>query len=101
MRLVVGHLYRRTFCKIGGGRVQCATDAAIERKFATTDAIDRYAGRVWRIFDGKFHIDFHRHGGEEYAFHAVQSTLVIELTVHVIARAYIDIFVGESLSHNP
>ncbi len=80
--------------------MQCATDAAIERKFATTDGIDRYAGRVWRIFDGKFHIDFHRHVAEESAFHADKSNLVIELPGHVIARANMDIFVGQAFSHN-
>src|SRR5215471_9613211 len=43
---VVAHLDGRMFGEIGGGRVKDTTDAAIERKFAATNGVDRDAGRV-------------------------------------------------------
>ena len=78
--------------------MQHAADAAIERKLAATDGVDRHAGGVWRIFDGKFHIDFHRHIAEEPAFYANKSNLVIELPGHVIARPDVYIFVRQALA---
>ena len=98
IRFVVGHLNGRMFREIGGGRMQHAADAAIERKLAATDGVDRHAGGVWRIFDRKFHIDFHRHIAEEPAFYANKSNLVVELPWHVIARADMNIFVGQPLA---
>ena len=44
IRFVVGHLNRRMFGEIGGGRMQYTTDAAIERKFTATDGVDGHAG---------------------------------------------------------
>ena len=41
---VVGHLNRRMLGEIGGWGMQHAADAAIERKLATTDSVDRHAG---------------------------------------------------------
>src|SRR5205807_9768464 len=70
---VVGHLHGRMLGKIGGGRMQHTADAAIERKFATTDRIDGHTGRVRGVFDGKLEIDFHRHIAEEPAFYADKS----------------------------
>src|SRR5712692_251249 len=69
IRFVVGHLNRRMLRKIGRRGMQHAAYASIKRKFAATDGIDGHAGGIWRIFDGKFHIDFHRHVTEEPAFH--------------------------------
>src|SRR6266498_3042381 len=93
IRFVVGHLNRGMFGEIRRGRMQHAANAAIKRKLATADCIDRHAGGVWRIFDGKFHIDFHGHIAEEPAFHSDKSNLVIELPGYVIARADVNIFV--------
>ena len=78
--------------------MQHTTDTAIERKFAATDGIDGHASRVWRIFDGKLHIDFHRHVAEEPAFDPDKGNLVIELPRHVIARADMDIFVWQTFA---
>ena len=50
-RFVVGHLHGRMLGKISGRRMQHAADAAVERNLATADRVDRYAGRVGRIFD--------------------------------------------------
>src|SRR5205823_13851201 len=73
---VVGHLDGRMFGEIGRGRMQHATNAAIQRKLAATDSVDGHAGGVWRIFDGKFHIDLHRHIAKQPAFHTNKSNLV-------------------------
>ena len=95
---VVGHLNRRMLRKIGRRGMQHTADAAIERKLAAADGVDRYAGGVWRIFDRKFHIDFHRHIAEEPAFYANKGNLVIELPGHVITRPNVDIFVRQALA---
>ena len=78
--------------------MQHTADAAIKRKLAATDRIDRHACRVWRIFDRKFHVDFHRHIAEESAFYANKGNLVIELPGHVITRANVYIFVRQALA---
>ena len=98
IRFVVGHLNRRMLREIGRWGMQHTADAAIERKLAATDRIDRHACGVWRIFDGKFHIDFHRHVAEESAFHPNKGHLVIELPGHVITRANVYIFVRQALA---
>src|SRR5439155_15176535 len=91
IRFVVGHLNRGMLGKIGRGRMQDAADAPVKRQLATTDSIDGHAGGVWRIFDGKFHIDFHRHIAEEPPFRSDKRNLVIKLPRHVIARADMNI----------
>src|SRR6266446_2383000 len=98
IRFVVGHLNRRMLGEIGGGGMQYAADAAIERKFATTDGIDRHAGRVRGIFDGKLQVNFHRYVAEEPAFHANKGNFVIELPRHVIAWADVNILVRQTLA---
>ena len=86
------------FGEKGGRGIQHAADAAIEREFAAANRVDRYAGRVRRIFDGKFDIDLHRHIPEEPAFCADKGNLIIKLPRHVIARADVDIFVGQAFA---
>src|SRR5438270_7544376 len=97
---VVGHLDGRVLGEKGGGRMQDAADAAIERELAATYRVDGDAGRIWRIFDGKFNINRHRHMPEDAAFDADEGDLVIELPRNVIARANVDVFVGETLAHD-
>jgi hypothetical protein len=41
---VVAHLDGRMLGKIGGGRIEDAADATIEREFAAADGVDRDAG---------------------------------------------------------
>ena len=41
-RFVVGHLHGRMLGKIGGRRMQHATDAAVERNLAAADGVDGY-----------------------------------------------------------
>src|SRR6266550_5040248 len=95
---VVGHLNRRMLREIKRRRMQHTADAAIKRKLTATDRINRHACRVWRIFDRKFHIDFHGHIAEESAFYANKGHLVIELPGHVITRANVYIFVRQALA---
>ena len=78
--------------------MQHAADAAIERKFAAPDCIDRHAGGVRRIFDGKLQVDFHRHVPKKTAFHANESNFVIELPRHIITRANVNIFIRQTLA---
>ena len=73
-----------------------AAFAAIERQLAAANGVDRHAGRVGRIFDRKFQIDFHRHVAEKAAFDPDETNLVVVLPRHVIARADMDVFVRET-----
>ena len=45
-----------------------------------------------------FDVEFHRHVAEESAFHADESNLVVVLPGHVIARADVNIFVGQTFA---
>ena len=84
--------------EIGRWGMQHTADTAIKRKLAATDGVDRHAGGVWRIFDRKFHIHFHRHIAQEPAFYANKCNLVIELPGHVIARPNVYILVRQALA---
>src|ERR1700730_1359166 len=98
IRFVVGHLNRRMLGEICGWGMQHAPDAAIERKFATTDRIDCHTGRVRGIFDGKLNVDFHRYVAEEPAFHANKGNFVVKLPRHIIAWADVNILVCQPLA---
>ena len=74
-----------------------AADAAIEREFAAANRINGDAGGVRRIFHRKLHVQFHRDVAEETAFHPDKRNLVVELPRNVIARADVNVFVGETL----
>src|SRR5438046_8537978 len=91
---VVRHLHGRMFGEKGGRGMEDAADSAIERQFATTDRVNRYASRVGRIFDGKLDIQLHGDIAEESAFSTDKGNLVIELTRLVIAGDDVDIFVS-------
>ncbi len=97
---VVRHLHGRMFGEKGGRGMKDAADPTIERQFATTDRVNRYASRVGRIFDGKLDIQLHGHIAEESAFGTDKGNLVIELPRHVIAGADVDIFVGQTFAHH-
>src|SRR5207247_5531240 len=97
---VVRHLHRRMFGEKGGRGMKDAADPAIERQFATTDRVNRYASRVGRIFDGKLDIQLHGHIAEESAFGTDRGNLVIELPRDVIAGADVNIFVGKTFGHH-
>src|SRR5438477_5203638 len=86
--------------KIGGGRIEDAADPAIEREFAAADGVDGDAGRVGRIFDRKFHVDLHWDVAKEAAFEADEGNFVVELPWNVIARADVNVFVGQTLVHD-
>ena len=78
--------------------MQHATDSTIERQFAATDSVDGHACWVGRIFDGKFHVDLHRHVAKEPAFHTDEGDFVIELPRDIIARADVDVFIRQALA---
>src|SRR5262245_43611617 len=85
--------------KIGGRRMKYAADAAVERNLAAADCVDRYAGRIGRIFDRKFQVNFHWHIAEHAAFHTNEGNFVVELPWYVIARADMDVLVYEAIAH--
>src|SRR5207245_6836323 len=87
VRFVIGHLHRRTFRKIRGGRVKCTTDPAVERQFATTNRVDDDASRIGRVLDRKFEVELHRDIAKDAAFNANETDLIIALPWDVIARA--------------
>lgn len=88
------------FGEIGGGGIEDAADAAIEREFAATDRVDGDAGGVWRIFDRKFEVEFHRHVAKKPAFDADERDFVVELPRNVIARSDVNVFVGQTFVHD-
>ena len=80
--------------------MQYTANSAIESKFAAANRVDCYAGRVRRILNGQFHVDFHRHIAKKSAFHADERNLIIQLPRHVIARADVDVFVRQAIANN-
>ena len=97
---VVAHLDGRMLGEIGGGRIEDAADPAIEREFAAADGVDGDAGRVGRIFDRQLDVEFHRHIAKKAAFHANERNFVVELPRHVIARADVNVLVGQTFAHD-
>src|SRR5207249_316742 len=97
---VVAHLDGRMLGKIGGGRIEDPADPAIEREFAAADGVDRDAGRVGRVFDRQFNVEFHRHVAKKAAFHPNERNFVVELPRHVIARADVNVLVGQTFAHD-
>src|SRR5438128_2395912 len=97
MGFVVGHLDGRMLGEKRGGRMQDAADAAIESDLATADGVDGDAGRVWRIFHGKARFNLHGHIAEEAALDSDEGDLVVELPGHIVARANMNVFIGEPL----
>src|SRR5580765_5360580 len=100
VRFVVGHLHRRTFRKIRGGRVKCTTDPAVERQFATTNRVDDDASRIGRVLDRKFEVELHRDIAEDPAFNANETNLIVALPWDEIAGADMNVFVGQPFSHD-
>ena len=88
------------FGKVGGRRIEDAADPAIERELAAADRVDSDASRVGRIFDRKFDVELHRHIAEKAAFDANEGDLVVELPRNVIARADMNVFVGQTFVHD-
>ena len=78
--------------------MQHAADPAIERNLAAANRVDRYAGGIREIFDGKLKINFHRHIAKETTFYANERNLVVELPWHIIARADMDVFVCKTIA---
>ena len=80
--------------------MQHAALAAIQGELAATDGIDGHPGRVGRIFDGKFHIHFHRHIAKKFALYPDETNLIVALPGNIIARPDVDIIVRETLTQD-
>jgi len=97
---VVGHLDGRMLGEISGGRIEDAADPAIEREFAATDGVDGDAGGVGRILDRKFNVHFHRHVAKQSSFDTDERDFIVELPGNVIARANVNVVVGQTIAHH-
>ena len=80
--------------------MQGAADAAIERNLAATNGVDDDAGRIRRVFHGQFQIDFHWHITEHATFHPNKADFIIALPRDVVARADVNVFIGQSFTHD-
>src|SRR5205823_9051436 len=80
--------------------VERAADAAVECKLAATNRIDDDASRIGRVFDRQFEVELHRDIAKEAAFNPNETDLIIALPWDVIAGADMNVFVGQSFSHD-
>src|SRR4029077_10815898 len=69
-------------------------------ELAAADGVDGDAGGVWRVFDRKFQVDLHWHVAKKPAFDANERYLVIELPRDVVARADVNVVVGQAFVHD-
>src|SRR4029450_9737594 len=96
-RFLVAVLDGRTLHEVRGRSKQRAADAAVLGDLAAAEGVDDHTGRVGRVPHLQLELDVEGHVAEVAALAADVSPLAVVEPRHMVARADVDVVVGDAL----